>query len=102
MRKIVERLLAILELLSLTVLGALIVTIVVTLRHMLDTPQPLESILPGEAGIYRWRRGHLFYKPLGDENAPPLVLLHAPKIGASSYEMRKIAGALAQHYHVYA
>src|SRR5437588_6566499 len=102
MRKIVQRLLTIFRLLGLTALSTIILTIVVTLRHMLDTPQPLASILPGEAGIYRWRHGHLFYKTLGDEHAPPLVLLHSPTIGASSYEMRKIVGALAQHYHVYA
>src|SRR5947209_12179927 len=102
MRKIVQRLLSIFELLGLTAFGALIVTIVVILRHVLDTPQPLTSILPGKAGIYRWRHGHVFYKTLGDEHAPPLVLLHAPTIGASSYEMRKIVGALAQQYHIYA
>ena len=102
MRKFVQRLLSIFRLLGLTALSAIILTIVVTLRHMLDTPQPLTSILPGEAGIYRWRHAHLFYKTLGDEHAPPLVLLHSPTIGASSYEMRKIVGTLAQHYHVYA
>ncbi len=102
MRKIVQRLLSTSRLLGLAALSAIIMTIVVTLRHMLDTPQPLASILPGEAGIYHWRHSHLFYKTLGDEHAPPLVLLHSPTIGASSYEMRKIVGTLAQHYHVYA
>jgi len=102
MRKIVQRLLSIFRLLGLTALSAVIMTIVVTLRHMLNTPQPLASILPGEANIYRWRHGHIFYKTLGDELTPPLVLLHSPTIGASSYEMRKIMGTLAQHYHIYA
>src|SRR6266550_1607312 len=102
MRKIVQRLLNILELLGLSALGTLVVAGIVALRHMVDTPQPLESILPGNAHIYRWRHGHIFYKTLGREDAPPLVLLHAPGIGASAYEMRKIMDALAQKYHVYA
>src|SRR5437588_3044003 len=102
MRKIVRRLLNILELLGLSALGTLIVAGIVALRHMVDTPQPLESILRGNAHIYRWRHGHIFYKTLGHEDAPPLVLLHAPTLGGSAYEMRNIMGALAQHYHVYA
>src|SRR5437588_1476174 len=102
MRKIVHRLLNILELLGLSALGTLVVAGFVMLRHMVDTPQPLESILPGNAHIYRWRHGHIFYKTLGHEDAPPLVLLHAPTLGGSAYEMRKIIGALAQHFHVYA
>src|SRR5260370_38206844 len=65
---------------------------------MIKTPQPLESILPGEARIYRWKRGHIFYKVLGAVDAPALVLLHKPGIGASAYEMRKIMEPLAQRY----
>lgn len=102
MRKIVQRLLKIVELIGLAVFGTLIVAFIVSLRHRIETPQPLESVLPGEAHIYRSRQGHIFYKTLGDDHAPPLVLLHAPAIGASAYEMRKIIGALAQQYHVYA
>ncbi len=71
------------------------------LRYILSTPQPLESVLPGEAHIYTWRQGHIFYKVLGPVDAPPLVLLHNPEIGASSYEMRHIMEGLAQHYRVY-
>jgi pimeloyl-ACP methyl ester carboxylesterase len=102
MRKIVQRLRKIVELIGLGAIGTLIAAFIVSLRHRIDTPQPLESILPGEAHIYRSQQGHIFYKTLGDDNAPPLVLLHAPAIGASAYEMRKIIGALAQLYHVYA
>ncbi|GAC1350701.1 MAG: hypothetical protein NVSMB27_35720 [Ktedonobacteraceae bacterium] len=102
MRKIVQRLLNILELLGLSAFATLVIAAIVALRHLLDTPQPLESILPGTPHIYRWRHGHLFYKTLGDQDAPPLVLLHSLSVGSSSYEMRKVIGALAQKYRVYA
>ena len=99
MRKIVQRFLTIF---GLSAFSAFVAATLVALWHIVNTPQPLESVLPGNAHIYRWRRGHIFYKTLGNEDAPPLVLLHAPGIGASAYEMRKIMQALAQHYHVYA
>ena len=75
---------------------------VVSLRHALETPQPLKSSLPGEAGLYRWQRRSIFYKVLGPTEAPPLVLLHAPNIGADAQEMRDILAPLAQSYRVYA
>ena len=96
------RLLLIVEFLGLAFLCTVVAAAVVALWHMMDTPQPLESTLPGEARIYRWKRGHIFYKVLGDVDAPPLVLLHKPGIGASAYEMRKIMQPLAQWYRVYA
>src|SRR5436305_2239278 len=76
--------------------------LLVTLRYILKTPQPLESVLPGEARVYKWVYGHIFYKSIGASDAPPLVLIHAPGIGASSYEMCSLMERLAQHYHVYA
>ena len=102
MRKSFQRLLRIIEILGLSVLGTFIAATIIALRHKIETPQPLESILPGDSHIYRWREGHIFYVTLGDEKAPPLLLLHTPAIGASAYEMRKVMGALAQTYHVYA
>ena len=102
MRKIVQRFLKILAFFGLSAFSAVVAATLVALRHIVDTPQPLESVLPGAAHIYRWRHGHIFYRTLGDEDAPPLVLLHAPGIGASAYEMRKIMDALARQYHVYA
>lgn len=74
----------------------------VALRHALETPQPLKSLLPGEALLYRWRRRSIFYKVLGSIDAPPLVLLHTPDIGASAREMQYIMPSLAQSYRVYA
>lgn len=99
MRKVVQRFLTIF---GLGALSTLVAATLVALWHIVNTPQPLESALPGNAHIYRWRRGHIFYKTLGDEDAPPLVLLHAPGIGASAYEMRKVIEELAQQYYVYA
>lgn len=75
---------------------------VIALRHALETPQPLKSQLPGEAQLYRWHKRSVFYKTLGSPDAPPLVILHAPEIGASAHEMLPILAPLAQTYRVYA
>ena len=80
MRKIVQRFLTIF---GLSAFSTFVAATLVALWHIVNTPQPLESVLPGNAHIYRWRRGHIFYKTLGNEDAPPLVLLHAPGIGAA-------------------
>ncbi|HEX6479956.1 MAG TPA: alpha/beta fold hydrolase [Ktedonobacteraceae bacterium] len=103
MLKIVGRLSgALIRLLGLSLLATAVIAVVVALRHMLDTPQQLESELPGEARIYRWKQGHIFYKVLGAPDAPPLLLLHTPEVGGSAYEMRGILELLATHYRVYA
>src|SRR5258706_13696371 len=101
MRKIVRRCVGVFELLGLVALASSIIAAAVALRHIIDTPQPLESILPGEAHLYRGRHGHIFYKVLGNRDAPPLVMLHTPSLGNSAYEMRKIVRALTQEYRVY-
>jgi hypothetical protein len=64
--------------------SALIFTIVVAIRHMLETPMRLESPLPGESHYYKWKRGYIFYKVLGKPEAPPLLLLHSPGLVASA------------------
>ena len=103
MLKMVGRLSGVLiRLLGLSLLTTAAIAAVVALRHMLETPQQLESELPGEARIYRWKQGHIFYKVLGAPDAPPLLLLHTPEVGASAYEMRGILDLLAPHYRVYA
>lgn len=90
------------QMLGLSFSGALIFAVIVALRHMLDTPQQLESRLPGESNLYKWKHGYIFYKELGAPEAPPLLLLHTPELAASAYEMRKLIEPLAQHYRVYA
>ena len=98
MRKQGSLLFDIIRVLGITVLGALLIV----LRYLLKTPQPLESLLPGESRLFKWTHGHVFYKVLGVPDAPSLVLLHAPEIGGSSYEFCALAEQLAQQYHVYA
>lgn len=93
---------SIVRLLGLSAIAAFIVAGVVALRHMLETPQPLESLLPGEAHLYRWKHGHIFYKLAGRPDAPPMLLLHTPDLAASAYEMHSIMTPLAAHFRVYA
>ncbi len=72
------------------------------LRYILRTPQPLASLLPGSDHLYKWTHGQVFYKVYGKSDAPPLLLLHAPGIGASAHEMLPMMESLAPHYHIYA
>lgn len=85
------------KLLALCLCGVLFVMV----RYILETPQPLDSVLTGESRLYKWKRGHIFYKVVGDAAAPPLVLWHAPSIGGSGYEMRLLVAQLARSYRVY-
>ncbi|HEY7415667.1 MAG TPA: alpha/beta fold hydrolase, partial [Ktedonobacteraceae bacterium] len=97
MQKVSKFIWAGVKLLVLCLCGALFVIV----RYILATPQPLESVLPGESHLYRWKRGHVFYKVTGDVAAPPIVLWHAPAIGGSGYEMRLLVEQLARAYRVY-
>ncbi|HEX4206062.1 MAG TPA: alpha/beta fold hydrolase [Ktedonobacteraceae bacterium] len=97
MRRITNYIWVGLKLLLLCVCGVLFVT----LRYILKTPQPIDSGLSGEARFYRWKHGHVFYNVMGDAEAAPVVLWHAPGIGASSYEMRYLQEQLARQYRVY-
>ncbi len=82
-------------------LTGLLTAFLIALKHYIETPQPLDSSLPGTQKVYRWRQRYIFYTQHGSSTAPALLLLHAPGIGASSYEMREIIEPLAQHYQVY-
>lgn len=85
------------RLLALLLLGC----VLLVLRYIFRTPQTLESTLSGEAHLYKWTYGQVYYQIMGSEGAPPLVLVHAPGIGASSYEMRGIVNDLSHYYRVY-
>lgn len=83
-------------------LGAAAGAVVVTARHLLETPQPLESLLPGEERIDRDHGGDIYYNVAGRQDAPPLLLLHDFYPGASNFEFRRVFGPLAERYRVYA
>jgi pimeloyl-ACP methyl ester carboxylesterase len=61
----------------------------------------LDSMLTGEERRYPWKYGDVFYTVKGAREAKPLVLIHGFDPGASSYEWRKNADALAQQFRVY-
>jgi|GEM_PF-3216122 hypothetical protein len=67
------------KLLSLSLLGGLLVL----MRHILQTLQPLASALAGDGHIYKWTYRHLYYKESDVPDALSLVALHASGIGAS-------------------
>jgi|GEM_PF-144243 len=76
--------------------------LVVTTRHVLETPQPLDSALDGEARIDREHGGEVYYNVAGPEDGAALVLLHDFYAGASNYAFRRIFGPLARDYRVFA
>nr|BBH93364.1 hypothetical protein KTA_15630 [Thermogemmatispora argillosa] len=80
-----------------SLLGALGASVAVV-WHRLLTPQLLESTLPGQARLYRWRHGHIFYKLAGPEQGPALVLWHAPGLAASAHELRELVALLTEQY----
>jgi pimeloyl-ACP methyl ester carboxylesterase len=90
------------RILGLCSIGSFALAGLVAFRHMLATPQPLDSLLPGEAHLYRWKHGHIYYKVAGKQHTPPMVLLHTPELDGSSYEMLGIMATLATHFRVYA
>jgi pimeloyl-ACP methyl ester carboxylesterase len=75
---------------------------IVTARHLMLTPQPLDSGLPGEGRIDRRHGGDIYYTVAGPQDARPVVLLHGFYPGASSYEFRLVFARLAETYRVYA
>ncbi len=91
-----------LRVLGLSAIGSIALAGLVAFRHILVTPQPLESLLPGEAHLYRWKRGYIYYKVAGEQHAPPMVLLHTPELAGSAHEMLGIMPSLATRYRVYA
>jgi len=74
----------------------------VTARHLLRTPQPLDSGLPGEMRVDRLHGGDVYYTVAGPVSARPIVLLHGFYPGASNYEFHAIFSRLAESHRVYA
>lgn len=83
-------------------LGAAGGALLVTARHILETPQPLQSVLPGTARIDRKHGGDIYYNVAGDESADAIVLLHDFYPGASNFDYRHIFPRLAVTWRVYA
>jgi pimeloyl-ACP methyl ester carboxylesterase len=54
----------------------------------------------GESKYYLWKNGDVFYALKGE--GQPLVLIHGINAAASSFEMRKNFGPLAESFRVYA
>jgi pimeloyl-ACP methyl ester carboxylesterase len=75
---------------------------IVTARHILATPQPIESALPGERSTARRPEGDIFYNLAGPAGGRPVVLLHDLYAGASNYEFRHLFPRLAISDRVYA
>lgn len=65
--------------------------------------EPDDSALGGEARLFDWKYGRVFYKTAGRQNAgPPLLFIHGIGAGASSFMWRKNFDALARDFPVYA
>ena len=62
--------------------------------------EPVEQPLPGDLGYYDWIYGRVAFYRMG--RGEPLLLIHNPNAGGSSWEWRKIFPDLANHFTVYA
>ncbi len=81
--------------------AAILSALLIILRYILSTPQPLSDLFSGETHLFIWTHGTVRYHIIGKDDAPPIVLFHAPGIATSAYTMRAIAEGLASHYRVY-
>ena len=65
--------------------------------------EPDDSALGGEAKLFTWKYGQIFYKEAGVNNpGPPIVFIHGIDAGVSSFMWRKNFDELAQHFRVLA
>jgi pimeloyl-ACP methyl ester carboxylesterase len=68
-----------------------------------NASEPDDNALGGEARVYDWKHGRVFYKTAGAQHAgPPLVFIHGVGAGASSFMWRKNFDDLARDFRVYA
>jgi len=61
-----------------------------------------EPFLEGDQGTYRWRGFDVTYAELGDPADEDLLLFHGISAASSNHEFERIAGRLAESYHVIA
>jgi pimeloyl-ACP methyl ester carboxylesterase len=68
-----------------------------------NVSEPDNSALGGQAQLFDWRHGRVFYKTSGQEHqGTPLVFIHGVGAGASSFMWRKNFDPLSEHFRVYA
>ena len=66
-------------------------------------PEPDDSALGGEARLFPWKYGQIFYKEAGLNNPGlPIVFIHGIGAGVSSFMWRKNFDELAKDSHVFA
>jgi pimeloyl-ACP methyl ester carboxylesterase len=64
--------------------------------------EPDTTALGGQARLFEWKYGKVFYKTSGPETPRPLVFVHGIGAGSSSFMWRKNFDVLAQDFSVYA
>jgi pimeloyl-ACP methyl ester carboxylesterase len=68
-----------------------------------NASDPDDSALGGEARMFRWKHGRVFYKCAGAGNPGlPLIFIHGIGAGSSSFMWRKNFDDLARSFRVYA
>ncbi len=60
-----------------------------------------DTVLKGEERRYPWKYGDIFYQVKGARDAKPLLFIHGFGPGASSFQWRRNADALSEHFRVY-
>jgi pimeloyl-ACP methyl ester carboxylesterase len=71
------------------------------IRRQADEPD--DTAFGGEARVFEWRHGDIFYKTAGAENkGAPLIFVHGLGAGASSFMWRRNFDELARDFRVYA
>ncbi len=65
--------------------------------------EPDDSALGGDARLFTWKYGEIFYKEAGRENGGlPIVFIHGVGAGVSSFMWRKNFDELAKDFRVFA
>ena len=67
-----------------------------------SAPEPETGSLGGEAGLFDWKHGAVFYRFAGSEGAKPIIFVHGIGAGARSFMWRLNFEPLAADFRVYA
>jgi pimeloyl-ACP methyl ester carboxylesterase len=67
-----------------------------------EAPEPETGALGGEAGIFDWKHGQVFYRHAGREDAPAVLFVHGIGAGARAFMWRRNFLPLARDFRVYA